>query len=713
MAGDAEDEPRTDTLAKDYASFRRMLLDFAAQRHPSYTDTHAADFATTLLELLAYRGDELSYAQDAAAAEAYLDTARRRVSVRRHTRLVDYALHEGRNAVAAVHIAVSAPVTVPTGSRVLSRVGAPLPGTTAPVGAAFDRTALRVDVADWPPVPGSEVFETAYELAADPLGNALRVHHWGEDRFWLDAGATTMWVWADAPGATSGDPRVAAAPPLAAGDLVVVEQVVSPDTGDAADADPAARWLLRLVAVEPGVDPAYRRELTTDAAGRPALQDRTSAADDPLPLLGLRWAPADAPQVPVCVRTQLADGEVVPDVCLVRGNVVLADAGVTVDAVPLPLPPTPDPVAPAARIDVPLRLRLPVAPLTSALGPFDGERRDLSGPPSDARPAIAVTVWPVAGPPEVFGPVADLMDSGPNDLDVVVEVDDTGHGVVRFGDGVLGRRPLDPVAVTARFRVGNGAAGNVGAEALAHVGLPAPDVARVLTVRNPMPATTGTDPEPVEHARRLAPDAYRATQERAVTEQDAVAAVLTVPGVRAAVAALRWTGSWYTWLVSVLPSDPSDLVDTGGTHQELAGSLRDAVAARMDEVRLCGVDVDVRPPQFVAVELALHVCAAPAQSRSALRRAIRTALLGAGLLAASRLTFGRALELGDVYATVAAVPGVDSVSATTLRRYRQPDNGELAAGRLAVAPWEVLRLDDDPSLPSRGVLRLDIDGGTP
>ena len=35
--------------------------------------------------------------------EAYLDTARRRISVRRHVRLVDYPMHEGCNARAWVH----------------------------------------------------------------------------------------------------------------------------------------------------------------------------------------------------------------------------------------------------------------------------------------------------------------------------------------------------------------------------------------------------------------------------------------------------------------------------------------------------------------------------------------------------------------------------------------------------------------------------------
>ena len=42
--------------------------------------------------------------QDAVATEAYLETARQRISVRRHARLVDYKLHEGCNARAWVCI---------------------------------------------------------------------------------------------------------------------------------------------------------------------------------------------------------------------------------------------------------------------------------------------------------------------------------------------------------------------------------------------------------------------------------------------------------------------------------------------------------------------------------------------------------------------------------------------------------------------------------
>jgi len=91
-------EPDINYLAKDYSSFKQLMLDRLALIMPDWTENHVPDIGVTLVELLAYAGDYLSYYQDAVATEAYLGTARERISVRRHARLVDYAMHEGCNA---------------------------------------------------------------------------------------------------------------------------------------------------------------------------------------------------------------------------------------------------------------------------------------------------------------------------------------------------------------------------------------------------------------------------------------------------------------------------------------------------------------------------------------------------------------------------------------------------------------------------------------
>src|SRR5262249_21124640 len=94
--------------AKDYASFRTLMLDRMSVTAPSWTERSEADPGLALVEVLAYVADHLSYQQDAVANEAYLGTARRRVSMRRHAKLVDYVMHDGCNARAWVVVTVEA-----------------------------------------------------------------------------------------------------------------------------------------------------------------------------------------------------------------------------------------------------------------------------------------------------------------------------------------------------------------------------------------------------------------------------------------------------------------------------------------------------------------------------------------------------------------------------------------------------------------------------
>lgn len=102
-----EAAPELSYLARDYASFRQLILDRLAQLIPDWQERHVPDMGITLVDLLAYLGDHLSYFQDAVATEAYLGTARQRVSARRHARLVDYPMHEGCNARTFVHVEVA------------------------------------------------------------------------------------------------------------------------------------------------------------------------------------------------------------------------------------------------------------------------------------------------------------------------------------------------------------------------------------------------------------------------------------------------------------------------------------------------------------------------------------------------------------------------------------------------------------------------------
>src|SRR5215471_14554395 len=81
---------------------------------PGWQEKHVPDIGVMLTELLASVGDQISYQQDAVATEAYLGTARQRISLRRLGVLVDYAMHDGCNARAWVQLQVNAASFTPS-----------------------------------------------------------------------------------------------------------------------------------------------------------------------------------------------------------------------------------------------------------------------------------------------------------------------------------------------------------------------------------------------------------------------------------------------------------------------------------------------------------------------------------------------------------------------------------------------------------------------
>ena len=137
---------------------------------PGGAERHPADPLITVVEVLAHVADRLSYRQDAAGTEAYLGTARSRISVRRHARLLDYAVHDGCAARAWLSVRVTA------GSDVESR-GVPA-GT--PVLAA-DRATPAVRPADAAALLacGATGFETLTPLAPRAARNEIALYVWG------------------------------------------------------------------------------------------------------------------------------------------------------------------------------------------------------------------------------------------------------------------------------------------------------------------------------------------------------------------------------------------------------------------------------------------------------------------------------------------------------------------------------------------------------
>ena len=118
------------------------------------------------------------------------------------------------------------------------------------------------------------------------------------------------------------------------------------------------------------------------------------------------------------------------------------------------------------------------------------------------------------------------------------------------------------------------------------------------------------------------------------------------------------------------------------------------------------------------LDVEIEVCAAPGHFRTDVANAVRRAL-SAQVLPDGRLgffhpenfTFGEPLYLSRLYAAVERVEGVDSAVVRRFQRYGQTAAGELEKGVLPVAPWEIVRLDNDPSFVEHGVLTVTGKGG--
>lgn len=752
-------EPVIDYLARDYASLRQALLDRLSLTMPGWTERHLPDIGIALAELLAYAGDLLNYRLDAVGTEAYLDTARLRTSVRRHARLVDYRMHDGCGARAFVCLTVAQTITLPAG------------------GFRFSA--------------GSETFEplVTEDVTLYAEHGEICLWTWGDHQCCLPAGATS---------ATLADNGLH----LAAGDLLVFEEIAGAVTGLAADADPTHRQVVRLTSVTPGRDALYDQpvlEVTWDRADALAFPLCVTARGGPdcvnfpvgvargnvvlvehgassdwdggdgeqvtLPSAPLRYKPqirvshspvtqhVTFPEPSLVARAQAAALLGIPALARTRISAMLGEPTLTGDdtaylttlfgadvlaGYPLATSPAMALKLLLARFDellavklarlahLALRARegyvLTVADegreLDWAWGPGAGQLIDPARPafrgpaaaaltpdPRDALPAISASDDAGEGP---WLPRRDLLRCGPADRFFVGETDDDGTLTLRFGDSVVGARPAPGTTLRLRDRLGNGTAGNVGAETIDTCSLRGVSGAAITLVRNPLPAAGGIDPEPVPIARQRAPRAFAQVLRRAITAEDYAQLAGEHTGVQRAGAQLRWTGSWYEAQVAI------DALGAQTAPRELLG----------DEMRLLqryrriGHDVRVSSAVLVPLELALCVRVQPgffaADVRAAIARRLGRGVLADGTLAMfhpDNLTFGTPIRISVIVAAVTALAGVAGAAVTTLKRQFAPDEGAVAAGVLTFAPDEVPQLDNDPAHPDRGQLSLTIGGG--
>ena len=652
-------EPEINYLAKDYSSFRRLILDRMSTLMPNWRERSPADLQIALVEMLAYVGDHLSYFQDAIATEAYLGTSRRRVSVRRHARLLDYFVHDGTNARTWVAFEVTAgraadKTNLRERTKVLTR------GSTAQIAVA---TVDAVKALAERPV----VFETMHDITLNSAHNRIAFYTWSDRECCLPKGSTR---------ATLADTGLS----LKAGDVLIFEEVLSPTTGTEADADPSHGHAVRLISAVKSVDPL----------------DGTAVVE-------IEWHVQDALPFPLCLTARVADNTgtpVVKEVSVARGNIALADHGQTLTGEQLVPPAVPDTghYRPHLRF-ADITFRVPYddqrARLDPAFGALDQDVRH-------ALPRVSLNDGH-----EDWAAQRDLLNSDRFAAEFVVEMERDGSARLRFGDGeTAGKKPDKGRTFRASYRVGNGGAGNVGAGAITRIVSDLPGFERV---RNPRPARGGTDPETMEQVRQFAPQAFR-TQQRAVTEADWAEVAERHAEVQKAAATFRWFGSWYTVLVTI---DRRGGLAVKGDEQ-----FRREMENHLGQFRIAGYDMEINDPVLVPLDISLTVCVKSGYFRSDVKQRLLSSFSrydlpggGRGFFHPDNFTFGQPVYLSKIYQTAMEVTGVASVEAIQFKRWGKPANKELETGALAPASLEIIQLDNDPNFPENGRIAFDMNGG--
>jgi hypothetical protein len=697
-------EPDINYLAKDYASFRQLMLDRLSLIMPGWQERHIPDLGIALVEVLAYAGDHLSYYQDAVSTEAYLDTARQRISVRRHARLVDYRVHEGCNARTWVRISTDADVSLHPGEIYFI--------TGSPELAGLGRSVLEPeDLAGIPP-RHYEVFEplpgdTEKLIDLYAAHNEICFYTWDDELCGLPIGSTQATLRERCEDSGSAPPSGSGRRlHLQEGDILIFEERLGPATGKKEDANPAHRQAVRLTRVELGEDKLY---------------------DPPIPVIEIEWSAADALTFPLCIsaRVSAPDCRLIHDVSVARGNVILVDHGKITDEPELlgrvegtkietcvcdgvEFTYLPERFSPALKNVSPTFSQKPVpgAPASTML--IQDPRQAVIQITLTGRPeGVKESDEPADPVDRRWYPVPDLLSSQSQDQHFVVEMDNESRAHLRFGDGELGRMPEANLQFSAIYRTGNGPAGNVGAETISYIvfrnnALPG------LQPCNPLPARGGIDPEPLTDVKLFAPYAFKRVLQRAITADDYARIAERNDRVQRASASLSWTGSWYEDQVVIDP---------------LGGEVADEellleIAGYLHRYRLMGHDLTVVPARYVPLEIEISVCVRPHYQRAHVKAALLETFSNRllpdgrrGLFHPDNLTFGQGIHPSLLVTAAQAVAGVQSVVITKLERLFMGPNHEIEDGVLPLGPFEIAQMDNDPSFPERGKLTLILRGG--
>jgi hypothetical protein len=604
---------------------------------------------------MAYVGDHLSYYQDAVATEAYLNTARRRISLKRHARLLDYFVHDGCNARVWVQVEIEAGgdaenVVLDKGT-VLMTNGM---DDVAVVSSKMDRFIYDQD-----PV----VFETMHPITLHGAHNQVSFYTWQDSDCCLPQGSTAATL--------KDDPKLK----LKKGDVLIFEEMYSPASGKKADADPDHRHAVRIKKVGPHI------------------KDHLTNTD----IINIEWFDEDALPFTLCIANSLENEDGGYEKSFARGNIVLADHGLTKKKASL---------KPSASVEDEIYYpELSGDNNTVAVAYSHEAAKNIAASVTTVQDTHkAMPVVSLQHDLESWTAKQDLLGSDRFATEFVVEIEKNGSSFIRFGDDICGKKPAVGFSPRAVYRTGNGKAGNVGEGTINTIVF---DGAGISNIRNPLAASGGTEAETMEEVRQFAPRAFR-TQQRAVTAADYVEKTELHAEVQKAAAKFYWTGSWYTVYIIIDRKD----------GKQIDSAFKDSIKKHLEQYRMAGYDLEIRAPRFVPLSIVINVCVKEGYFKSNVKASLLQAFssydLGdgkKGFFHPDNFTFGQPVYLSAIYKTAMEIQGVASIEIKEFKRWAKNAGTEIHDGLLQPAELEIIRLDNDSSLPENGKINFIMLGG--
>lgn len=698
------DEPVIDYLAKDYDSFRHTMIAALLQRVPDWQPSSEADLDEVLLDLFSAAADELSDYQDRVMNEAYLASARKRVSLARHARLMDYHIHQGNQASAwlAVEVALAQP--------------------SEPQVGATNQYFLSDSFKVWSGTPtedaASVVFLTRTEQRVHQLVNRMGLYTWSDSIPSLAAGDTTADLTLfldDVTPATDQASALVVQTLIRSGVVthLLIQEHLNPATGTENGRNPRRRQLLQLL---PGND------------GAEAMFDpMTGPPSNAKWFVRVRWDEQDKLRSHYCFTVDCPGTGKVENVSLFHGNLVEVHHGRLRTAV------FKESGTPLAGTDQSYYERIGKWDLRDErMGKWGticalpdhplAYRNTEPGGDVPALSTLAVSVKQPGGGLDPWDEVPSFIhsdDSGENGDHFVVETDEERLSSVRFGNGKNGKELPENSEVHCTYQVGDGLDGNIGLDRLINFDSP-PGTFRkleagamastgdgqILRAWNPFDVTNGRAPEPAATIIRRAPEAYRVRQLRAITLQDYVNRAEELPTVSRAAARYAWSGSWRSVQITIDPVGTTVLTEAARTD----------IARYLNAVRLIGEDLEIRPPVFVPLEIHVSLCAGvdywPEDLKSILEQEFSDGWTPdgrRGFFHPDVWTFGQQLKASQIAGRILAVEGVEHIITVTMRRWNGP--ATMSDEITSVASNEILQVVNDPDHQEKGFIDFKVLGG--